>query len=180
MGIAGTEIVKEALDIILMDDNFALIVSAIMWGCCVNDSVCRFLQFQVPVNITTVLVTFISAVSSDQEEPMLAAVQILWINIIMDTFAALALATDPASPELLNRMPDHKTAPLYSVDMGKMIIGQSIYQTLIVLLTLFANVWRVYYFFPYCSFSHVIFSYTLILVTGMDMNSHNHNQYIPY
>jgi len=134
MGIAGTEIAKEASDIILMDDNFASIVSAIMWGRCVNDAVRKFLQFQVSVNIAAVLITFISAVSSDQEESVLTAVQLLWINIIMDTFAALALATDPASPELLNRMPDRKTAPLFSVDMGKMIIGQSIYQTFIVLL----------------------------------------------
>ncbi|KAG9075178.1 hypothetical protein FS749_013176 [Ceratobasidium sp. UAMH 11750] len=139
MGIAGTEIAKEASDIILMDDNFASIVSAIMWGRCVNDSVRKFLQFQVSVNITAVLITFISAVSSDEEESVLTAVQLLWINIIMDTFAALALATDPAAPELLNRMPDRKTAPLFSVDMGKMIIGQSIYQTFIILLFHFAG-----------------------------------------
>ncbi|CUA75881.1 hypothetical protein RSOLAG22IIIB_01882 [Rhizoctonia solani] len=139
MGIAGTEIAKEASDIILMDDNFASIVSAIMWGRCVNDSVRKFLQFQISVNITAVIITFISAVSSDEEESVLTAVQLLWINIIMDTFAALALATDPASPELLKRMPDRKTAPLFSVDMGKMIIGQSIYQTFIVLLFHFAG-----------------------------------------
>ncbi|KAF8606411.1 calcium-translocating P-type ATPase [Ceratobasidium sp. AG-I] len=134
MGIAGTEIAKEASDIILMDDNFASIVSAIMWGRCVNDAVRKFLQFQVSVNITAVLITFISAVSSAEEESVLTAVQLLWINIIMDTFAALALATDPASPEMLNRLPDRKTAPLFSVDMGKMILGQSIYQTFIILL----------------------------------------------
>ncbi|KAH7342030.1 calcium-translocating P-type ATPase [Rhizoctonia solani] len=139
MGIAGTEIAKEASDIILMDDNFSSIVSAIMWGRCVNDSVRKFLQFQISVNITAVLITFISAVSSDEEESVLTAVQLLWINIIMDTFAALALATDPATPELLKRMPDRKTAPLFSVDMGKMIIGQSIYQTFIVLLFHFAG-----------------------------------------
>ncbi|CAE6429378.1 unnamed protein product [Rhizoctonia solani] len=139
MGIAGTEIAKEASDIILMDDNFSSIVSAIMWGRCVNDAVRKFLQFQISVNITAVLITFISAVSSDEEESVLTAVQLLWINIIMDTFAALALATDPASPELLKRMPDRKTAPLFSVDMGKMIIGQSIYQTFIVLLFHFAG-----------------------------------------
>jgi Ca2+-transporting ATPase len=109
MGIAGTEIAKEASDIILMDDNFASIVSAIMWGRCVNDSVRKFLQFQVSANITAVLIAFISAVASAEEESVLTAVQLLWISIIMDTFAALALATDPA---LLNRMPNRKTALL--------------------------------------------------------------------
>ncbi|KDN34569.1 hypothetical protein RSAG8_12350, partial [Rhizoctonia solani AG-8 WAC10335] len=131
MGIARTEIAKEALDIILMDDNFSLIVSTIMWGHCVNDSVCKFLQFQILVNITAILITFISAVSSNEEESMLTAVQLLWINIIMDTFAALALATDPALPESLKHMPDHKNAPLFSVDMGKMIIEPAFGDTIL-------------------------------------------------
>lgn len=134
MGIAGTEVAKEASDIILMDDNFASIVKAIMWGRCVNDAVRKFLQFQISTNITAVVVTFVSSIASASEKSVLSAVQLLWINIIMDTFAALALATDPASPALLDRKPDRKTAPLFSVDMYKQIIGQSTYQIIIVLL----------------------------------------------
>ncbi|KAM5537221.1 hypothetical protein V8D89_009154 [Ganoderma adspersum] len=134
MGIAGTEVAKEASDIILMDDNFASIVKAIMWGRCVNDAVRKFLQFQISTNITAVVITFVSAVASNEEESVLSAVQLLWINIIMDTFAALALATDPASPSLLDRKPDKKTAPLFSVDMYKQILGQSTYQTIITLI----------------------------------------------
>lgn len=84
MGIAGTEVAKEASDIILMDDNFSSIVSAIMWGRCVNDSVKKFLQFQISVNITAVVITFITAVSSDDEESVLTAVQLLWVNLIME------------------------------------------------------------------------------------------------
>jgi len=139
MGIAGTEVAKEASDIILMDDNFASIVSAIIWGRCVNDAVRKFLQFQISVNICAVLITFISAVASDTETSVLTAVQLLWINIIMDTFAALALATDPATRKLLDRKPDRRQAPLFTVEMGKMIIGQAIYQTFIVLLLHFAG-----------------------------------------
>lgn len=134
MGIAGTEVAKEASDIILMDDNFASIVKAIMWGRCVNDAVRKFLQFQISTNITAVIITFVSAVASTQETAVLSAVQLLWINIIMDTFAALALATDPASESLLDRKPDKKTAPLFSVDMYKQIFGQSFYQTVITLI----------------------------------------------
>ncbi|KAI0671871.1 calcium-translocating P-type ATPase [Trametes maxima] len=134
MGIAGTEVAKEASDIILMDDNFASIVKAIMWGRCVNDAVRKFLQFQISTNVTAVLITFVSAVASVEEESVLSAVQLLWINIIMDTFAALALATDPATPQLLDRKPDKKTSPLFSVDMYKQIIGQSTYQTIITLI----------------------------------------------
>ncbi|EMD33945.1 hypothetical protein CERSUDRAFT_117474 [Gelatoporia subvermispora B] len=134
MGLTGTEVAKEASDIILMDDNFASIVKAIMWGRCVNDAVRKFLQFQVSTNVTAVVITFVSAVASAEESSVLSAVQLLWINIIMDTFAALALATDPASPALLDRKPDKKTAPLFSVDMYKQIIGQSIYQIAIILI----------------------------------------------
>jgi Ca2+-transporting ATPase len=134
MGIAGTEVAKEASDIILMDDNFASIVKAIMWGRCVNDAVRKFLQFQVSTNITAVIITFVSAIASGEEASVLSAVQLLWINIIMDTFAALALATDPASPALLDRKPDSLAAPLFSVHMIKMIIGQSLYQVVVTLV----------------------------------------------
>ncbi|GAA5983396.1 hypothetical protein JCM11641_007835 [Rhodosporidiobolus odoratus] len=139
MGIAGTEVAKEASDIILMDDNFASIVSAIMWGRCVNDSVRKFLQFQLSVNITAVVITFVSAVASEEEESVLKAVQLLWVNLIMDTFAALALATDPADPESLERKPDRKTAPLVNAQMWIMIIIQAIYQIVVALVLHFAG-----------------------------------------
>ena len=115
MGISGTEVAKEASDIILMDDNFASIVKAIMWGRCVNDAVRKFLQFQISTNVTAVVITFVTAVASVEESSVLSAVQLLWINIIMDTFAALALTTNPATEELLDRKPDKKTAPLFTV-----------------------------------------------------------------
>ncbi|KAI4108038.1 MAG: hypothetical protein L6R37_001320 [Teloschistes peruensis] len=139
MGIAGTEVAKEASDIILMDDNFASIVKAIMWGRAVNDSVKKFLQFQVTVNITAVVLTFISAVANDNEESVLTAVQLLWVNLIMDTFAALALATDPPTPNILNRKPEPKSAPLITLNMWKMIVGQSIYQLAVTLVLYFAG-----------------------------------------
>ncbi|KAJ7592813.1 Ca-transporting ATPase [Mycena floridula] len=134
MGIAGTEIAKEASDIILMDNNFASIVKAIIWGRCVNDAVRKFLQFQISTVISAVVITFVSTVASDKAESVLSAVQLLWINIIMDTFAALALVTDPASEALLNRKPDKKTAPLFTVDMYKQILFQSAYQIIMTLI----------------------------------------------
>ncbi|CAG8652692.1 34365_t:CDS:2 [Gigaspora margarita] len=138
MGISGTEAAKEASSIILMDDNFSSIVKAIMWGRCVNDAVKKFLQFQLTVNVTAVALTFISAVSSDQQKSVLTAVQLLWVNLIMDTFAALALATDPPTPILLKRKPENRDAPLITPQMWKMIIGQSIFQLAITLILLYA------------------------------------------
>ncbi|KAK7738324.1 plasma membrane calcium [Cytospora paraplurivora] len=128
MGIAGTEVAKEASSIILMDDNFASIVKGMMWGRAVNDSVKKFLQFQLTVNVTAVVLTFVSAVASAKEESVLNAVQLLWVNLIMDTFAALALATDPPTRSVLDRKPDRKSAPLITLRMTKMIIGQAICQ----------------------------------------------------
>jgi len=139
MGIAGTEVAKEASAIILMDDNFNSIVKAMMWGRAVNDAVKKFLQFQLTVNITAVLLTFITAVSSSEEESVLTAVQLLWVNLIMDTMAALALATDAPTPSILDRKPDPKSAPLITVTMWKMIIGEAIYQLAITLLLYFGG-----------------------------------------
>jgi len=139
MGIAGTEVAKEASDIILMDDNFASIVSAILWGRCVNDAVRKFLQFQISTNISATLITFTTTLFSAEQASVLTAVQLLWINIIMDTFAALALATDSATRTLLDRKPDPKIAPLFTLDMSKMMTGQALYQTIIVLVFHFAG-----------------------------------------
>jgi Ca2+-transporting ATPase len=139
MGISGTEVAKEASAIILMDDNFNSIVKAMMWGRAVNDAVKKFLQFQITVNITAVLITFVTAVSSDDEVSALTAVQLLWVNLIMDTMAALALATDPPTPSILDRKPDPKSASLITINMWKMIIGEAIYQLAITLLLYFGG-----------------------------------------
>ena len=139
MGVTGTEVAKEASDIILMDDNFASIVKAISWGRTVSDAVKKFLQFQITVNITAVILTFVSAVASGSETSVLSAVQLLWVNLIMDTFAALALATDPPSPYVLDRRPESKASPLITATMWKMIIGQSIYQLVVTFVLNFAG-----------------------------------------
>lgn len=139
MGIAGTEVAKEASAIILMDDNFNSIVKALKWGRAVNDAVKRFLQFQVTVNITAVILTFVSAVSNDEESSVLTAVQLLWVNLIMDTLAALALATDPPVDSVLDRKPERKGSSIISTTMWKMIIGQAIYQLLITFLIYFGS-----------------------------------------
>ena len=139
MGIAGTEVAKEASSIILMDDNFSSIVKAIMWGRSVNDAVSKFLQFQLTVNITAVILAFVSAVSSPTSHSVLSAVQLLWVNLIMDTFAALALATDAPTENILDRKPVPKSANLITTNMWKMIIGQAIYQLAITFVLYFVG-----------------------------------------
>ena len=139
MGVAGTEVAKEASAIILMDDNFSSIVKAIMWGRSVNDAVSKFLQFQITVNITAVVLAFVSAVASPDMHSVLSAVQLLWVNLIMDTFAALALATDAPTEKILDRPPVPKRAALITTNMWKMIIGQAIYQLVVTFTLYFAG-----------------------------------------
>ncbi|PLN74945.1 calcium transporting ATPase [Aspergillus taichungensis] len=139
MGMSGTEVAREASSIILLDDNFKSIVTAVSWGRAVNDAVSKFLQFQITVNITAVLLTFITAIYSNSNQSVLKAVQLLWVNLIMDTFAALALATDAPTEKILHRPPIPKHAPLFSVIMWKMIIGQSIYKLTVCFTLYFAG-----------------------------------------
>ncbi|KAI2792747.1 Calcium-transporting ATPase 2 [Penicillium oxalicum] len=139
MGIAGTEVAKEASSIILLDDNFRSIVTAISWGRAVNDAVAKFLQFQITVNITAVALTFVSAVYSSSNSSVLNAVQLLWVNLIMDTFAALALATDAPTEKILDRKPVPKSASLFTLTMWKMILGQAIYQLAVTFMLYFAG-----------------------------------------
>jgi P-type Ca2+ transporter type 2C len=86
-----------------------------------------------------VLLAFISAVSDPNMNSVLTAVQLLWVNLIMDTFAALALATDPPTEKILDQKPQPKSAPLITTNMWKMIIGQSIFQLTVTLILYFAG-----------------------------------------
>lgn len=139
MGILGTEVAREALDIILMTDDFADIVEAIKWGRTVAESIKKFIQFQLTVNITACVLTFVSAVASLDGLLVLTAVQLLWVNLIMDTMAALALATDKPDDALLHRKPAGRRQPLILVLMWKMILGQALMQLAITFVLHFAG-----------------------------------------
>ncbi|XP_034724792.1 plasma membrane calcium-transporting ATPase 2 isoform X2 [Etheostoma cragini] len=137
MGIAGTDVAKEASDIILTDDNFSSIVKAVMWGRNVYDSISKFLQFQLTVNVVAVIVAFTGACIT-QDSP-LKAVQMLWVNLIMDTFASLALATEPPTESLLMRKPYGRNKPLISSTMTKNILGHGVFQLIIIFTLLFVG-----------------------------------------
>ncbi|XP_047666577.1 plasma membrane calcium-transporting ATPase 4 isoform X2 [Tachysurus fulvidraco] len=137
MGIAGTDVAKEASDIILTDDNFTSIVKAVMWGRNVYDSISKFLQFQLTVNVVAVIVAFTGACIT-QDSP-LKAVQMLWVNLIMDTLASLALATEPPTEALLLRKPYGRNKPLISRTMMKNILGHAVYQLSVTFTLLFAG-----------------------------------------
>ncbi|CAF1148670.1 unnamed protein product, partial [Didymodactylos carnosus] len=137
MGIQGTDVAKEASDIILVDDNFNSIVKAVMWGRNVYDSIAKFLQFQLTVNVVAVFCAFIGACIV--KESPLRAVQMLWVNLIMDTLASLALATEVPTEDLLTRKPYGRTTALISRTMMKNILGHALYQLAVMLFILFAG-----------------------------------------
>ncbi|CAG9462723.1 unnamed protein product [Pedinophyceae sp. YPF-701] len=132
---SGTGIAREASDIVLMDDNFASIVSAVKWGRNVYRGVQRFLQFQLTVNLVAVATACGGAIALEGGSP-LSAVQMLWVNLIMDSLASLALATDEPTDALLDQQPFSTADPLIGPDVAKDILGQAAFQLATLTLAL--------------------------------------------
>ncbi|OMJ69081.1 hypothetical protein SteCoe_33300 [Stentor coeruleus] len=139
MGITGTEMAKESAGIILLDDNFKSIVRAVIWGRNIYDNIRAFLQFQITVNIVAVICAMVGAITIQQSP--LTSVQLLWVNLIMDSFASLALATDPPTDDHLNRPPYKKTEFIIEMRMWKHILGQSTVQIILMFLMMYAGEW---------------------------------------
>ncbi|CAN0898497.1 Calcium-transporting ATPase 12, plasma membrane-type [Linum grandiflorum] len=132
MGIQGTEVAKESSDIVIMDDNFASVATVLKWGRCVYNNIQKFIQFQLTVNVAALVINFIAAVSAG--EVPLTAVQLLWVNLIMDTLGALALATDRPTDELMKSPPVGRSQPLITNIMWRNLIAQAVYQITVLLV----------------------------------------------
>ena len=140
MGIGGTSVAKEASDIILMDDNFTSIVKAVMWGRNIYENIRKFLQFQLVVSYVAVIFSFIASVTVG--ESPLKAVQILWVNLAMDTMASLAFTTEKPNKALLKKKPYGKKESIISPLMWRNIVCSVIYNLVVLLLILyFGNDW---------------------------------------
>jgi P-type Ca2+ transporter type 2C len=118
MGRTGKAAAKEASDIVLLDDSFRTIVDAVMWGRSLYENIQRFILFQLTINVAALGVALLGPFIG--VELPLTVIQMLWINLIMDTFAALALATEPPHPDVLNRPP---RAPRDFIVTRKMAVG---------------------------------------------------------
>lgn len=137
MGLAGTELAKEAADIILLDDNFNSIVKAVMWGRSIYDNIQRFIQFQLTVNVVAVVCAVVGAITIKQSP--LTAIQLLWVNLVMDTFASLALATEAPTDSLLKRKPHRISDFIITPRMFKHIFGQAILQCAILFAMMYGG-----------------------------------------
>ena len=137
MGKNGTELAKDASDIVLIDDNFKSIVTGVLWGRTLFQNIRRFVQFQLSVNASALLCALVGPLV---HVPLpLTVTQLLWINIIMDTFAALALSTEPPRPQTLSEKPTPRSASIITGTMGLTILSSGIYQTVVLFLALFGG-----------------------------------------
>ncbi|KAF0898071.1 hypothetical protein E2562_001741 [Oryza meyeriana var. granulata] len=132
MGISGTEVAKESSDIIILDDNFTSVVKVVRWGRSVYANIQKFIQFQLTVNVAALVINVVAAVSSG--DVPLNAVELLWVNLIMDTLGALALATEPPTDNLMKRQPVGRREPLVTNIMWRNLFVQAIYQIAILLI----------------------------------------------
>ena len=129
---AGTDIAKEASDIVILDNNFSSIVVAIIYGRNIYDNIRKFLQFQLTVNFCACVLVFICACIGN--ETPLTPIQMLWVNLIMDSLGSLSLATEPPYEELLQREPTKRKESIINGKMWKHIIIQAIIEFILLLL----------------------------------------------
>ena len=136
---SGTNVAKEASDMTLLDDSFRSIERAVMWGRSLYNNIRRFLFFQLVVNLTALLLVLGGAIIGTQMP--LTVTQILWVNLIMDTFAAMALASLPPTREVMSERPRKQTDPIISPSMARGIIfcGLVFFAMLFALLIYFRN-----------------------------------------
>ncbi len=137
MGIAGTEVSKNAADIILTDDSFSTIVKGIQWGRGIFENFQRFVQFQLTVNIVAFLIAIICTVTG-QDMPF-TTIQLLWVNIIMDGPPALALGLEPVRKHVLEKKPISKNASIITKSMMYSMIGNALLITVAIYLQIVTN-----------------------------------------
>jgi len=136
MGKRGTDIAKDASDIILLNDSFSSVVTAIKYGRNVYDCIRKFIQFQLTTNVVAVFMTLIGGIVL--EDSPLNAIQMLWVNLIMDSFASLALATEPPTDKLLQRAPYKKSeGSILTTMMTINIVTQSVFQIVVLCVIIF-------------------------------------------
>lgn len=137
MGIAGTDVTKEASDMVLLDDSFATIVKAIQWGRGIYENFKRFIQFQLTVNVSSVVVV-IASILAGFPAPF-TALELLWINIIMDGPPALTLGLEPIREDLLKHKPTKRNANIISKKMMTRILVNGIFMSIIFMLQHYLN-----------------------------------------
>ena len=135
MGIQGTEVAKESSDIVILDDYFTSVVTVLRWGRCVYNNIQKFVQFQLTINVAALGINFVAALSSGKVP--LTTVQLLWVNLIQDTLAALALATEKPINDIMVKPPVGKSEPFITRVMWRNLLAQALFQVTVLLILQF-------------------------------------------
>ena len=140
MGLKGTDVAKEASDIVLTDDNFGSIVKAVHWGRTLYENVQKFLQFQLTINVSALAIAFLSPIlkmifpNGNFQTIPLTVLQLLWINLVMDTLAALALGLEPPRDGIMKEKPKRREESFLTKNMSYSILTTGVYFTVFILL----------------------------------------------
>jgi magnesium-transporting ATPase (P-type) len=134
---SGCVVAKESSDIVFLDDNFKSVFRATQWGRNIYDNVRKFIQFQITINISALLIVFLSGATLG-DSPF-NVIQLLWVNMVMDTLAALALATEPPHPTELKQGKIKKSDRVFLPEMWRAIFSQVIYQQLVMIILLYGG-----------------------------------------
>jgi len=135
MGIAGTEVSKEASKIVLLDDAFSTIVKAVHWGRSLYENIQRFIQFQLTINVSALAITFLGVLLFGLKAPF-TVLQLLWINVIMDTFASIALCSEPPRPGLMKNKPKRRDESIVTPAMSRTILATATFFVVVMLAIL--------------------------------------------
>jgi Ca2+-transporting ATPase len=134
MGRAGTEVAKAASKIVLLDDSFATIVKAVHWGRALYENIQRFLQFQLTINVSALAIAFLGPFLG--VKPPFTILQLLWINVIMDTLASVALCSEPPRPGLLQVPPKRRDDDILTRSMRGTIAATAVFFVVVMIALL--------------------------------------------
>jgi Ca2+-transporting ATPase len=142
MGIAGTEVAKEASKIVLLDDSFATIVKAVHWGRSLYENIQRFVQFQLTINVSALTIALLGPLLFGVKAPF-SVLQLLWINVIMDTFASMALCSERPRPGLMDLPPKRRDESILTKPMLATIFATAAFFVVVMLrlLVMMKNGW---------------------------------------
>lgn len=131
MGISGTEVAKEASKIVLLDDSFGTIVNAVNWGRSLYENIQRFIQFQLTINVSALAIAFLGPLFG--VKPPFTVLQLLWINVIMDTFASIALCSEPPRPGLMKMKPKRRDESIVTRTMRGTILTTAVFFVVVMM-----------------------------------------------
>lgn len=140
---SGVSVAKDAADMILTTDNFESCMMAVIWGRNIYQNVRKFIQFQVTCNLTALVVTFVGALIDGK--PPISVVQLLWLNLVMDTFAAIALGSERPHPSIIRSPPIKENEQILTPTMWRQIYGMSAYIIFVMVILFFFvdNMWDI-------------------------------------